>query len=29
MAFYVLAEDRVIWFLERLGDKRKVNRMLV
>lgn len=29
MEFYVLMEDRVIWFLERLRDKRKVNRMFV
>lgn len=27
--FYVLMEERVIWFLERLRDKRKVNRMFV
>lgn len=29
MEFYVLMEERVIWFLERLRDKRKVNRMFV
>lgn len=29
MEFYVLMEERVIWFLERLRDKRKVNRTFV